>query len=221
MSKILNKVDLKPGDVVLCYKNGKFDVVGKIIKKITESDYVHAGIYIGNNIVAESMTSGLAKENLDRVLARYDHVAIFRRHDAWNKRRVRLLELFVDMMVKSQCKYNISGALNFHKLKLEHQSTLIERLDDYFIKNHTPESPIKEKYFCSEFVVDCFIATGFIDSSAAVLYNPTVISPGDLGRDVTFGYFLGYLSSDDKYEVPSEDEFYHSTTWDDIFKHKK
>ncbi|WP_305829405.1 YiiX/YebB-like N1pC/P60 family cysteine hydrolase [Photobacterium leiognathi] len=217
MSKMLKNKDLQSGDVVLCYKNGKFDALGKAIKKVTKSDYVHAGIFIGDNIVAESMTSGLTTETLDNVLKRYDHVAIFRRHDAWDDSRVRLLKYFVEKMLESKCKYNFSGVFNFKSAKEEHQMTLTEQLENYFDGSCVQASPIKDKYFCSEFVADCFIVTGFIDPSAAVLYSSSVIAPGDIGRDATFGYFLGYLSSDSQYGVPKEDEFYNASTWGDIF----
>ncbi|HHP0473008.1 TPA: YiiX/YebB-like N1pC/P60 family cysteine hydrolase [Vibrio harveyi] len=220
MSKILNKNVLQTGDIILCYKNGKFDALGKAIQSVTKSEYVHAGIYLGDNIVAESMTSGLAKENLNNVLQRYDHVAIFRRHDAWDEGRVRLLKYFVEKMLESKCKYNFSGVFNFKGAKEEHQQTLTKQLEDYFNGDCVQISPIKENYFCSEFVVDCFVVTGFIEPSAAVLYNSTVTAPGDLGRDATFGYFLGYLSSDSQYDIPENDEFYNVSTWEDIFGSK-
>lgn len=217
MSKILSKNSLQFGDIILCYENGKFDALGKVIQRVTKSEYVHAGIYLGDNIVAESMISGLAKESLDNVLQRYSHVAIFRRHDAWDDGRISLLNYFVDKMLQAGCKYNILGVLKFKLAKEEHQQTLTQRLEDYFSGNYAQISPIKNRYFCSEFVVDCFVVTGFIEPSAAVLYNSTVTAPGDLGRDPTFGYFLGYLSSDPKYEIPEDDEFYNASKWEDIF----
>jgi len=66
----------------------------------------------------------------------------------------------------------------------------------------------KESYFCSELVVACFCVIGFVDPSAAIYYNPSTTSPADLGRDATFGSFLGYLTSNKDTTIPKEDEFY-------------
>ena len=217
MSKMIDSSALKAGDVLLCFKNGKFDVFGKIIQHITGSQYVHAGIFIGNNTVAESMTSGLIKEPFENVLARYDHLAVFRRYDAWGSKNTRILNYFVDQSVNSGSKYNFSGVFKFKKTQLKHQQTLTEQLEDYFDGNLVQKSPVKHKYFCSEFVVDCFRSTGFIGPSAAVVYKPETTAPGDLGNDATFGYFLGYITGKGNYEVDKNDEFYCHPTLSEIF----
>ncbi len=51
----------------------------------------------------------------------------------------------------------------------------------------------KSRYFCSELVADCFVITGFVEPSAAVVYKPNATSPGALGRDPTFGIFVDIL----------------------------
>ena len=66
-------------------------------------------------------------------------------------------------------------------------------------------------------MADCFVATGFIDPSAAVVYKSNVTSPGSLGRDPTFGTFLGYVSVVPNYSVPDSDEFLNTSTFSEIF----
>jgi hypothetical protein len=61
-------------------------------------------------------------------------------------------------------------------------------------------------------------ATGILDPSAAVVYRSDVISPGDLGRDPTFGTFCGYVSDVSGYNIPETDEFFHATTFHEIFE---
>ena len=220
MSKILSTSDLKAGDVILCFENSRFDPLGKKIQKVTGSEYVHAGIFLGDNMVVESMASGLTKESISNVIARYDHVAIIRRHDAWCESNIVLLRYFAEKALETGCKYNFSGVMKFKQSKQLHEATVIQQLEDYFSGNMVQKSPLKHQYFCSEFVVDCFIATGFIDQSAAVYYNSETFAPGDLGKDPTFGYFLGYISDDENYQVPEADEFYNQSTWEDIFESK-
>lgn len=77
-------------------------------------------------------------------------------------------------------------------------------------------SLIKNKYFCSELIVNCFIHTGFISQSAAIMYLPKVYSPGDLSRDPTFGIFYGYLTTEDINTIPIEDVFYYIDNYEDI-----
>jgi hypothetical protein len=85
----------------------------------------------------------------------------------------------------------------------------------YFEGNLQPASQLKGAYFCSEFVAACFILTGIVEPSAAIVYDPSIVAPGELGTDATWGYFVGYVASTGNYEVPVDDEFYQMTPLDD------
>ncbi len=220
-NKIVSINSLKAGDVLLCYIKKKVDPVGKKITKETDSDYVHAAICIDSTAAAESIvSSGVQKVPLRNIVCRYDHVAVFRQPDAWSQSRVTALNFFIDTIIKSGAKYNLSGVAKFRKRKELHDKTIQEQLEAFFKGQTTPDPSLKGQYFCSELVADCFVATEFIQPSAAVHYRSSTTSPGALGRDPTFGTFYGYLACAKNYQVPDSDEFINTTTYSEIYETK-
>jgi len=150
-------------------------------------------------------------------VARYDHLAVFRQPDVWSEDRIEGLRLFIDRVIASGAKYNFLGIGRFKKRKEIHDLTLHDQLRAFFDGKLEPVSSDKGKYFCSELVADCFVATGILDPSAAVMYKSDVTSPGDLGKDPTFGTFFGYISVVEGYLVPSTDDFINASTFDELF----
>ncbi len=222
--KIRDASLLKVGDVLLCHTKTSSSLVARKIESVTGSEYCHAAIYYGDSMVAESVvkngvkSGGIGKTSITDLVNRYDHVTVLRQPDAWvSEDRRKSLQQFIDQVISSNAKYNFSGIGKFATKKQEHEASIQDKLTAFFSDGLQPESPQKHSYFCSEFVADCFIAVGFIDPSAAILYQSDTYSPGDLGKDPTFGTFWGYLSAQDNYEVPSTDYFYHQTTVDEIF----
>jgi len=71
-------MNIKPkiGDIFL-FKNDKH-IVSKLIKLFTRSPYSHAGVYLGNNKIAEALTTGfkINKYTLDYVF--WEKVDIYR-----------------------------------------------------------------------------------------------------------------------------------------------
>ena len=71
--------ELRAGDVLLCYKDAKFDPVGGAITHVTNSEYTHAAICIDSCTAAEStVLGGVAKVKVHDFVKRYDHIAVFR-----------------------------------------------------------------------------------------------------------------------------------------------
>ncbi len=202
---------LRAGDVLLCYADPKLDPIGKGITQITDSKYTHAAICLDSNTAAEStVLGGVSKIGIQDLVKRYDHVAVFRQPDAWqHPTRVRALNDFVNSVIAAGAKYNLLGVAKFKKRHEIHHLSLPEQLQAFFNGTYIAAPIEKGSYFCSELVADCFVITGFIDPSAAVVYKSTVTSPGALGRDPTFGLFLGYISVAPNYLVPTTDEFYY------------
>lgn len=222
--KIREPSGVRIGDVVLCHTKISSSLVARKIESATGSEYCHAAIYYGDGMVAESMvkhgvkSGGIGKTAITDLIKRYDHVTVLRQPDAWvSEDRRRSLQLFIDKAISSKAKYNFSGISKFSKKKGEHETSIQEKLTAFFSNELQPKPVHKHSYFCSEFVADCFIAVGFIDPSAAILYQSDTYSPGDLGKDSTFGTFWGYLSAQDNYKVPNTDYFYHHTTVDEVF----
>jgi len=217
--KLLTSNDLLAGDVLLCYKDAKFDLVGKGIAHVTNSEYTHAAICIDTDTAAESVVGGgVTKVKIQALTERYDHVAVFRQPDAWRPaERIKALNEFINRIIASKAKYNLWEVATFKTRSEVHQLSLTERLSEYFQGTFTPDHVEKGSYFCSELVVDCFVVTGFIEPSAGVVYKSNVTSPGALGRDATFGTFCGYVSAIPNYTVPKTDEFFNASTFHEIF----
>lgn len=216
--------ELKVGDVLLCHCDPSKDFVAKQIHDATGSEYCHAAIYYGDYFAAESTAKNgikkgiIEKVNVSDLISRYDHIAVVRQPDAWaGDDRTAALKLFIGKVVENQAKYNFSGILKFKSRKELHESNIQEKLNSFFNGDLAPTSTEKHQYFCSEFVCDCFIAVGFIQPSAAILYQSDTYSPGDLSKDPTFGTFWGYLTDKNNYKVCENDHFYHATTYDVLF----
>ena len=196
----------------------------KKIHQVTASEYCHAAIVYGDSFAAESRAKNgikkgkIEKTSVEDLISKYGHVAVLRQPDAWaTEDRVKALRLFINTVVNTQAKYNFEGVLNFKSRKEFHESHVFEKLEHFFSNNVHPQSPLKSQYFCSEFVCDCFIAVGFIQPSAAVLFQSDTISPGDLGKEPAFGTFWGYLTTKADYKVSELDRFYYATTFDALF----
>ncbi len=217
--KLLSTEELRAGDVLLCYKDSKFDPVGKGITHVTNSEYTHAAICIDSCTAAESVVKGgVTKVKVQDLAKRYDHIAVFRQPDAWQPpERINALNNFIDSIIASKAKYNLRDVVTFKKRKEVHQLSLTEQLHAFFQGAFAPSPAEKGSYFCSELVADCFVVTGFIEPSAAVVYKSNVTSPGALGRDATFGTFCGYISVVTNYSVPATDEFFNTSTFQEVF----
>lgn len=211
--------ELRAGDVLLCYKDAKIDPIGKGITRVTNSEYTHAAICISSSTAAEAtVLGGASKVEIENLIKRYDHVAVFRQPDAWRPpERVQAMNAFIDSIVASGAKYNLRDVVTFKKRSEVHQLSLTDQLHAYFNGTYAPAPVEKGSYFCSELVASCFVVTGFIDPSAAVVYKSDVTSPGALGRDPTFGTFCGYVSTVPNYSVPATDEFINHSTFNEIF----
>lgn len=219
-----NVTDLRAGDVLLCHCDPAKDLVAKQIHGATGSEYCHAAIYYGDSLVAEStVKNGIKKGKIEKVnvsdlISRCDYVAVVRQPDAWaSDNRVAALKLFIDKVVENQAKYNFNGIVKFKSRKEFHEANIQEKLTDFFNGSLSPASTDKHQYFCSEFVCDCFVAVGFIQPSAAILYQSDTYSPGDLSKDPTFGTFWGYLTANKDHKINRSDHFYHAFTFDELF----
>lgn len=226
--KMINVRKLRAGDVLVCYKKPKFKlslkaITFKLFRKAitiaTDSEYTHAAICINSGEAAESTTlGGVSKVKIDDLIKRYDHVAVFRHPDAWkHPERTQGLNTFIDNAVASGAKYNLRDVVTFIKRSEDHKYSINDKIHAFFGGTCTSNSTVKSSYFCSELVATCFIITGAIGPSAAVLLQPDVMSPGALGQDPAYGTFLGYVSSAPHYCVPATDEFFNKPTFDEIY----
>lgn len=218
MKKNVNISDLQAGDVVLCKSNSSKFGIKNPISKFTESDYSHAAICLNSELAAEiHPLSRVKKVQISELISRYEYVAIFRQPDAWSsKKRIRSLNYFIENLISRSARYNFWDLRYFLQYNKSDNDTL-EKLDSFFSGEYCPPSSERARYFCSELVVCCFIFSGFIDASAAIIYEANKIPPGFLGRDATFGTFYGYITNKKNFSIPETDEFYNEPPYEDIF----
>lgn len=211
---------MQPGDVLLC-RSVVLTGIARKISKETGSKYTHAAICIEGGKAAGASPTGIELESIEELVRAFDHVAVFRQPDAWSPRRRRTLTAFANAAAASGSPYNFAGLKAFKKEKQFHEDNLHEKLTAYFAGEFQAPSPAKDDpYTCSEFVAACFLITGIVEPSAAVMYDPAVISPGELGRDPTWGTFVGYCSVKPGYAIPIDDEFYNEATYAEIFENE-
>lgn len=210
---------IRAGDVLLCCRASK-SAQETEIAEATKSEYTHAAICIGRGKAAGAgLDKGIQIHQVRALTRWFDHIAVLRQPDAWSSERIEALTAFAGAADAAEAGYNYEGLNNFLEIRSTHESTVQERLTEFFDGRHEPPMPTAVgRYTCSEFVVAAFIIIGFIDRSAAIVYSPNVFSPGDLGEDPTFGTFAGYLPLKEGYEIPTSDRFYDEPTFFEIFE---
>lgn len=174
MTDLLKPEDLTIGDVLLCCGEGK---IARVITAATGSKYTHAAIYLGNGYCLEAVQGGVQRTATAGLVGRYDRIAAFRQPDAWDVDSQDTLGYFAEKIVATKARYNFAGVVNFEKTKKEYQGSMRERLEAYFSGPTPPIKAGKSAYFCSELVVDCYVATGFILPSAEVVLKAETFTP--------------------------------------------
>lgn len=216
MPKILNICDVIPGDVLLC----RSDYCGAYVSEVTGSKYTHAAICVRERLAAEASGLRVKEVEIERLVNTYDHVAVLRQPECWSPRRVEVLQNFIEATISRKAGFNCAGMRTFEDRKREHEELLSEKLNAFFDQPSNRHSVDAEAYFCSQFVAAAYVAVGVIGQSAAVVYEPSILSPRDLAQDLTFGAFLGYLIPYAEYEIPEDDEFLSAPRFEEIFESK-
>jgi hypothetical protein len=209
----LNALDLLPGDILLHLslrkKNKK-----SIISAFTQSPYTHASIYVGRNKIAEAVPPKLRTQCLESVLTPESCIGVLRSQANFTKRRADTLNNFVECLIKNNTRYDFSGVIKFPKNRKKYQEDIMNSVSTVFIEqqHETTEALQKRSYFCSAFVVACYMIVGIIEKSAHASYRHDVLCPADLYRDPTFGWLFGYLVHDIN-AVPEDDPLRGITSW--------
>ncbi len=107
MAHIIDKSDLKPGDILLCFTSSG-DLNNKV-QGVTGSGYSHAAICINGDVVGEALRGGVRKTKIEDILDEYEYVALLRQPDCWNATRLKKLESFVDQAINDRVAFNFEG----------------------------------------------------------------------------------------------------------------
>ncbi len=204
---------LLPGDVLL-HRAGKNKPQTNVVSKLTSSPYTHASIYVGNNFIAEAVLPKIRRQNLSNVLKKCEYIGVLRSQVGFLEERKNILTDFIDQLIKNNAKYDLTGAIKFSNDRADHFQNEIERISENYGSVTSKEEFEKRKYFCSALIVASYSVVGIIGESAQVAYPPGIFSPGDLYKDVTFGWFLGYLKKKDV-KIQDDDPLMNHTLWCD------
>lgn len=155
--------------------------------------------------ILEADMRGIRYTTVSELLNSFDYLAVLRQMEGWSTQSLNDLNQFAENCIGK--KFNLIGMKRFSQRKEESLLNSLERMQDYFNGNGAIVNPSRQNYFCSELVASAFIYLGIIDSAASVVYQPETLSPHDIGKDKTFGFFIGYLLKDDEYKVHESDYF--------------
>lgn len=235
MENMLKISDVWPGDMLLC--RGRMDGVSpsawvrQEIANATTSPYTHAAIARRDGEIADArILQGVCVRHLDTLIEESNHIAVFRMHPGlWTNQTLDALQHFTNALHAQSIGYNHrpfwkwipmsieERRLSWKRLRENHELGIQEELFRYFDEGPPVPSNPYRSYFCSELVVACINHCGLIDQSAAVIYKPEVHAPGDLVKDPTFGFLVGFLSSTPSSEVPNNDPLLNATRYRDIY----
>lgn len=206
--------DLEFGDILLCSGNTKY--ISDKIKKETSSNYTHAAIYIGNEEIAHStMAKGVHTDDIQNLIKGSNYIAILRQKDVWsNNRCIKLKKFISDVSSKRLSNYNFEGIKNFKKNKIKHTISVSNDLEKYF------ESRVRinktDKFYCSQFIMECLCAIDYLDDSILVAYGSDVVSPSDLINQNNCGFFYRFINPN-KNIIPNDDEMIFKDKYEEIF----
>lgn len=215
--------DIKTGDVLLCWPEHP-DFAQRRIQAATGSKYVHAAIVMSETpayaaevgFCLDTLTKkSLRRTAINDLVTRYGHVTVLRHPDAWPHSSVLRLRKFIARQL-GRTRYRAFKVLLVEKRGRDRQANQLALLDGYVAGASKPRAA-KSAYFCSEFVVECFMEGGYLHDSAAVVYCAEDTSPGRLARDNTFGFVVGYLTNTNAYVIPAFDPFRSQTRYEVMF----
>ncbi|GLS13531.1 hypothetical protein [Hydrogenophaga electricum] len=221
MSLTLSFKDVQPGDVLLCRPPesvGASKLVRKSIAAATGSPYTHAAIALSASEVLDARPRhGVKARPLTELVAEAQHVAVLRHPDAWNRQRVDGLRDYAAALQALGAGYNYREAMRYAANRSEHEDGTMDELARYFDTGEPNAAADFGPFFCSELVAACFVNSGFIHPSAAIVLAPGVQAPGDLAKEPAFGFLVGFLSADPDKAVPGDDPMLLHPRYAEIF----
>lgn len=192
--------EIKAGDILLCYED-----IDRSEEKTGESGYIHVAIAINSEKILEADIREIRYTTVSDLLKSFDYLAVLRQRDEWCDQNLNILRQFAEESIGKP--FNLIGMRRCTERKEKSLVSSLKRLQDHFNGDGVGIDPSRKNYFCSELVTSAFIYVGIIDSSASVVYQPETLSPHDIGKDKTFGYFVGYLLKNSAYTVHENDYF--------------
>lgn len=164
------------------------------------------GVACGSNVRRRTSTAFL-EERGGACCARRFTQEMSTRRVKYNRRR------FFDFLLKP----SRDKQLTWERQAAENQASTFQQLEEFFESGAHPLDGRAEEYFCSELVVHAFERCGVVSRAVLIPNNPTFIAPGDLAKDATYGYLVGFMAKGPEFEVPDDDALRFQPTLQEIF----
>ncbi len=209
--KLLSEDDLLPGDVIFCGQSKK-DKATELIQNTTDGVYVHCAIYVGDGKVVDAVRSGVREIELDSFLSEYSYLSVTRPPGA-NPKRSNMIVDFARECLEERFRYNLLGAAfvpirEYFNVKNFHNLDFRKRLRPK--KARLAWLP-KKSYFCSEFVIECYVKCGYIGEDNSYFCS-SYWSPTGLAEEAVF-QLQGFMSTDGLEAVAPLDPYIGGCDW--------
>ncbi|MBR1374521.1 MAG: hypothetical protein IJ566_00355 [Cardiobacteriaceae bacterium] len=174
---------LHAGDIIFSSNKG---LMSKSIRYLAASPVSHAFIYIGNNQVAEAVTSGIQISNIEDTINKSATIAVYRHPQFTDKHEDLLRQFAYQHLDKDYNHFGIVKQLPYSITRKVCELPVIPRHTRHLCLNTMGVVEIStlpqynlfldRRYFCSQFVMESYKYIGLPLSS----HNPEWISPADL-----------------------------------------
>lgn len=213
---LIQPAQLLPGDVLLS-RPRQPDGLQRRVSSATDSPYSHAGIYLGEEIVAESvLPQGVTCNSIEETLRDSLCVGVLRTQTGFGAERQRQLREFVTAVIEQSAPFHRHAMVSFGSKSQAFFDNQLDVVRANYGTSSAPDRIAMDGYFCSGFIVACYQAVGIIGPSAQVGYPPEAFSPAHLYEDPTFGWLLGFIVPEGG-GVPQDDPLLlKATHWREI-----
>lgn len=209
--KLLSEQDLLCGDVLFC-GDGSHGKLPRLIRSASAGGYVHCALYIGKGTVVDVVSSGIRETPFNKFLSQYSYIAATRcpGNSAFRTRRKKIWRFARASLTGGVRGYNYFGAV----LSPARELFDLRSLDTLWKRSrkakHARVTPSKRS-FCSEFIIDTYVACGYIPADDAYL-SPSRRTPSGLAEENIFE-LMGYFSRTGWDGVSREDHFFAGAAW--------
>ncbi len=169
--------DLQPGDIILTAENG-LNSVG--IRIATLSPVSHAAIYLGNQMVAEAVGSGIRRRSV-AALIKEEATVVALRHPKLTEEHAERINAFAAQHEGS--KYNYVGVVLQAPFALERRMCELPLMPslvrDFCIRGVAAVQlglGSNKHFFCSQYILEAYRSAGLALTDA----DPRLVNPGDL-----------------------------------------
>jgi len=202
---------LRAGDVLFCSR-GRKGWLAELIQNTTDGVYTHCGIYVGKGQVIHADRQGVQEISLEDFITDYAYIAVTR-CPGTGKRRSRKILNFARDCANKRFRYNLIGAA---LVPLLEYLNIKKHYDPHDFRKFLPPKSglpklLRKRFFCSQFVVQCYIECGYIDADDRY-YQSRYWSPTGLAEENIFE-LIGFMSKGGLSAVDHGDPHLAGNAW--------